>query len=162
MSAKTSTKAEVSPYYGFRHAAVNLRFTGGLTFLGEMALHGEYAPWAVYLVADPDREKGHQEIMLLKTMADGSGMVAGMSLEEFELKWSKHPAVKCLACGAVVHSYSRHSLVECGCENGAFADGGRDYLRCGAKDMGKLQTGTLDFMTGKFRKARKKRLPKSS
>lgn len=47
--------------------------------------------------------------------------------------------VKCLQCDAVLESKHRHDFVSCKCENGTFVDGGNSYLRCGGKDMSKVQ-----------------------
>jgi hypothetical protein len=41
---------------------------------------------------------------------------------------------KCLKCGDVIESKSRHDFVYCSCEE-IFVDGGQDYFRAGAKDM---------------------------
>ena len=47
--------------------------------------------------------------------------------------------VKCLECGEVLESKFRHNFVSCGCPNEAFVDGGNDYLRCGGKDLDKIE-----------------------
>lgn len=44
-------------------------------------------------------------------------------------------AVKCLACGKVLHSKHRHDFRSCNCENETFVDGGLDYQRVGGKDL---------------------------
>lgn len=54
---------------------------------------------------------------------------------ERKLKTNK---VKCLQCGAILHSKFRHDFVQCNCPNRAFADGGLSYLRRGAVDMNKI------------------------
>jgi len=46
---------------------------------------------------------------------------------------------KCLDCGKTLESKFRHNFVECGCPNGAFVDGGSDYMRVGAKDFSRIQ-----------------------
>jgi len=47
--------------------------------------------------------------------------------------------IKCLECGAVLESKSRHDFVMCECPNQAFADGGgEDYCRYGAADLSKI------------------------
>lgn len=40
---------------------------------------------------------------------------------------------KCLKCGEVVESKSRHDFRKCKCGN-VFVDGGRDYVRHGFRD----------------------------
>lgn len=42
-------------------------------------------------------------------------------------------SAKCLACGDHIESTHRHHFVECGCGQ-IFVDGGRTYLRRGAKN----------------------------
>ena len=43
--------------------------------------------------------------------------------------------VKCLVCGTVLESLSRHDFQSCGCENQTFVDGGHDYSRVGGVDL---------------------------
>jgi hypothetical protein len=43
-------------------------------------------------------------------------------------------AARCLLCGDVIESKYRHDFVECSCGE-IFVDGGKDYLRRGAKDF---------------------------
>lgn len=45
---------------------------------------------------------------------------------------------KCLICGDVVESTTRHHLAMCKCGN-MYVDGGRDYLRRGAGDLSKIE-----------------------
>ena len=50
------------------------------------------------------------------------------------------PTVKCLGCGAVLTSKSRHDFQQCKCENETFVDGGGEqYVRYGGKDREKVQ-----------------------
>lgn len=42
--------------------------------------------------------------------------------------------VKCLKCGTIMKSYTRHDFKWCPCEN-IFVDGGDDYLRFGGPGM---------------------------
>jgi hypothetical protein len=48
-------------------------------------------------------------------------------------------AVKCLACGQLLVSKSRHDCQTCGCPQGTMVDGGNDYFRAGGKEMSKVQ-----------------------
>ena len=48
---------------------------------------------------------------------------------------SKCGIARCLLCGKVLVSTYRHDFVECGCRNGTFIDGGRDYTRVGGIDL---------------------------
>ena len=47
--------------------------------------------------------------------------------------------VKCLVCGKILESKTRHDFVSCWCENETFVDGGNDYTRIGGKDLNKIQ-----------------------
>lgn len=59
-------------------------------------------------------------------------------------------ALKCLVCESVVWSKYRHDFCSCSCGQ-CFIDGGRDYTRYGAQDMGKIALGLLDTETDVFR-----------
>jgi ribosomal protein L32 len=48
-------------------------------------------------------------------------------------------AVKCLECGEIIQSTSRHDFVKCQCPNNAMTDGGLEYHRYGAADMSKIE-----------------------
>ena len=50
--------------------------------------------------------------------------------------------VRCLVCGMVLVSVNRHDFVQCNCNNKAFVDGGDDYLKCGAKQLSKIEVWT--------------------
>ena len=53
---------------------------------------------------------------------------------------SKYPnVVQCLQCNMVLVSFDRHDYKTCNCPNQTMIDGGYDYLRCGGKDMSKVQ-----------------------
>jgi len=55
-------------------------------------------------------------------------------------KQTKYPgALQCLGCGVVLVSFHRHDFKTCSCKNETFIDGGCDYLRCGGKDLNKIQ-----------------------
>jgi len=48
--------------------------------------------------------------------------------------------VKCLKCGKILISKSRHDFQQCNCENGTFVDGGNSYTRIGGKDLTLIKT----------------------
>lgn len=48
-------------------------------------------------------------------------------------------AIQCLDCGWIGVSYYRHDYKTCKCPNKAMIDGGRAYLRAGAKDLSRIQ-----------------------
>ena len=43
-------------------------------------------------------------------------------------------AAQCAKCGDVIESTHRHDFVSCSCDE-IFVDGGKEYLRAGAKDL---------------------------
>jgi len=47
-------------------------------------------------------------------------------------------AAKCLECGVTVESEHRHDFKSCDC-GAIFVDGGKDYLRRGAKEFAKVE-----------------------
>lgn len=47
-------------------------------------------------------------------------------------------AVRCLYCGDIIQSRSRHDFVYCSCKN-TFVDGGLDYQRVGGKDLNMIE-----------------------
>lgn len=52
----------------------------------------------------------------------------------------KYPNIlQCLQCKIVLVSNYRWDLNQCQCSNRTFIDGGYDYLRCGGKDLKKIQ-----------------------
>ena len=46
--------------------------------------------------------------------------------------------LQCLECKEVLESKYRHDFKSCKCPNGAFVDGGTDYLRFGGKELAKI------------------------
>ena len=46
--------------------------------------------------------------------------------------------IKCLECDTILESVYRHDFQSCECPNGAFVDGGNDYMRFGCKDITKI------------------------
>lgn len=49
----------------------------------------------------------------------------------------KKNKIECLSCNKILESKHRHDFVNCGkdCTNETFVDGGKDYQRCGGKDL---------------------------
>lgn len=45
---------------------------------------------------------------------------------------------QCRVCGDIIESKHRHDFVSCKCDE-IFVDGGKDYLRRGAKDFANLK-----------------------
>ena len=43
--------------------------------------------------------------------------------------------IKCLECNTILESTYTHDFQSCECSNGAFIDGGNDYMRFGCKDI---------------------------
>lgn len=136
-------------YYGLLHDKINERFSGDLTYVGDMCLEKSKVAVAVYHAKTPDTSKGHKEYMLLQVYTKSGGVVAGRSKEEIE-KESIHSAVHCLICDTVMYSLNRHNFTQCKCENRAFADGGKDYFRCGYKERANTKFGTYNVLTKEF------------
>jgi len=136
-------------YYGFAHKKVYKQFGGDLTYIRTFSIWGKYdwVPVAVYRAANPDRSKGHKEYMLLMTNPEGGGTVSGMEQADID-KYRTQKGIICLNCDNVLYSINRHHLHHCGCKNEAMIDGGRNYLRCGAKDITKIREVTIDLLTG--------------
>ncbi|WP_435070949.1 DUF7695 domain-containing protein [Ohessyouella blattaphilus] len=53
--------------------------------------------------------------------------------KEQEIKKIKHNRFKCLTCGDIMESTSRHDFVTCACGN-LSVDGGHDYFRICYRD----------------------------
>lgn len=133
-------------YYGLDHDQVAKSFGGDLTYVRTFSIRGHY--WAVYHAANPDRSKGHKDYMMLgKDPNNGKWYVSGSTPEEME-KERMQSAVLCLECDTILYSINRHHFHKCGCQNETMVDGGKDYLRCGGKDMSKVHTVDLDLITG--------------
>lgn len=52
-------------------------------------------------------------------------------------------AIRCLNCGTILFSRTRHDFRSCGCSAGTFIDGGQDYCRVGG-DFSKIRGLTLE------------------
>lgn len=48
---------------------------------------------------------------------------------------NNHNIIRCLMCNKLLRSTRKHDLVECGCPNNTFCDGGDEYIRCGGNDI---------------------------
>lgn len=142
-------------WLGLNHEAVAKKFEGDLTFVNYMNVgdKGDLVA-AVYHAAKPNLEKGHKEFLLLWKYYDvgqdkEQWMVSGMTREQI-LKHSTVEGVLCMMCSTALWSLNRHNYHGCGCKNNAIVDGGKDYLRCGAKNMSKIRGITLNLLTDKI------------
>lgn len=141
------------PWYGFDHKKVAKKYRGGLTFLNEFCVKGEYNPVAVYLAKNPDVSKGHKRYMLLQKdpLQPGMGIVRGMTEEEMK-KERYQGALHCLKCNYIIFSANRHDYHPCKCKDGRVCiDGGKDYTKVtfdGKKS--EFVSGTLDLVTDTF------------
>lgn len=150
-SKKRSKKAAITlkkvDWLGLDHKAVSKHFEGDPQFINYMNVGNEGdLVAAVYLSKNPNREKGHKEFMLLWKHPEGSLMVSGMEREEIE-KHTKVAGLACMKCNTALWSLNRHHYHSCGCENDMFVDGGKDYLRAGAKNLSKTATVTINLLT---------------
>lgn len=74
---------------------------------------------------------------------------------------NKVEAVLCKKCNTVLYSAYRHDYHGCSCENETTVDGGTDYLKSSAVSFDCVEVGTLNLLTDRFTKARKKNVEKS-
>lgn len=56
-------------------------------------------------------------------------------------------SAKCLECGVEIESTHRHDWVTCTCEN-IFVDGGKDYIRRGARTENWIDTSITEDRDG--------------
>lgn len=130
-------------WYGFDHSKVCERYSCS-SYLGDLCLNDGYTV-AVYEARNPDRSKGHKDYVLLDRQ-----FVRGMDAEEFATH-STMDAIVCLECETMLVSVHRHDYNLCGCPNEAMIDGGKDYLRCGAKSLDKILVGKYDLLHSSFK-----------
>jgi hypothetical protein len=64
------------------------------------------------------------------------------SKDSYKIKVNK---AQCRVCGDIIESKHRHDFVACKCDE-IFVDGGKEYLRRGAKDFANLKE--LSITTG--------------
>jgi len=71
------------------------------------------------------------------------------------MKITKYPGcIKCLWCNTILVSNYRHDYQVCSCNNASFVDGGYDYIRCGAKDVSKIELLTFKPVKKKGNRAK--------
>jgi len=131
-------------YYNFNHEGVSKKFEGGLTFVNEFCVKGEYVPVAVYRAEKPNKKKGHKKYMLLQMESKG-GLVRGMTEEEIG-PFRHQTAIHCLDCDTVIYSVHRHTMEPCVCGK-VYIDGGRDYTKVNYSEEANFKMVTLDLLT---------------
>ena len=115
-------------YYGFDHAAVNKQFGGDLTYIGTLPLGNARRPWALYLANNPDRERGHKDIMMLMAHGNGKGgQVSGRDLSDLNGQ-VRHTWLQCLKCQDYIVSQHVHDYTTCKCR-ACSIDGGMEYVK---------------------------------
>jgi len=62
--------------------------------------------------------------------------------------------VKCLECGEILTSYSRHDYKTCSCTNVTMIDGGLEYQRFGGMDMLKVDRSPTVYLSNDHDKMR--------
>lgn len=143
---KISTGPEI---YRFKHEEVIKRFEGDLSYIGEMMIRGNC--WAVYKAANPNREKGHKDYMMLGEFA-GRFWVSGCTEDEMSTeRWQN--AIMCRGCGEILFSKFTHDYKTCSCENRTMIDGGGSYQRYGGKQMGLVRPIKYDAISGEVKDA---------
>lgn len=152
-------------WYGIKHDEVPKKFEGELTYVRTFQVRGGI--YAVYKNANPDRNKGHKDYMMLgQDPLTRQWYVSGISAEDME-KERFQEAVLCAQCDTIIYSIGVHHYHKCGCPNQTMVDGGKAYLRNGGKDRSKVIDIMLDLITGEIvskqakpKKAAAKRKPK--
>jgi hypothetical protein len=134
-------------WYGFDHEAVNKKYTGGLTFCNSFCIGKDYNPAAVYKCSKPDLSKGHKKYVLL--YGPPINMISGLTAKQM-YKERFQDGIHCLLCNTVLFSVNRHHNNACSCPNEAFADGGKAYLRSGAKNLSLIKVVTIDLIKNKI------------
>lgn len=134
-------------YYSFNHEAMNKNFPGGLTYVNDFCINGEYMPVAVYKVEKPNREKGHKDFLLIQTNENG-GLIRGLNSSEME-KWKYQDAIQCPSCKDVIYSVMRHDFRSCECGK-VSVDGGRDYIKTRFKKERPIH-GVINLLTDEFK-----------
>ena len=135
-------------WYGLNHVIVDQQFEGGLSFVNDFCVNGEYHPCAVYKVAKPNKAKGHKKYLLLSK--DPYGMIIrGMTTQEMR-KYRYQDAVYCHACDEVIYSINRHDNRTCSCGKCSI-DGGREYTRISYEPDSVYENVTIDLLTDKIK-----------
>jgi hypothetical protein len=113
-------------YYGFNTDKACKQFEGDLTYLNTFCIKGIYNPFAVFRNADPNREKGHKDFLLL-CLVDKKVIVSGINADEME-EYRHQTGLYCPDCKDVIYSVNRHDYRKCTCGR-CMVDGGKDYFR---------------------------------
>jgi hypothetical protein len=149
-SKKISVSLKKVEWYGLKHDLIAKKFEGDLEFVNYMNVgSGGDNVAAVYSVRKPNKGKGHKGFMLLfKAYPSESSTwyVSGMDLKTVK-KHALVEGVLCLSCNQALWSLSRNHFHDCGCNNETFVDGGKDYLRYGAKSLKKTALVTINLLT---------------
>jgi hypothetical protein len=135
-------------WYGFNHEVVDQKFEGGLTYITDFCINDEYQPVAVYKVAEPNRDKGHKDYLILSLQTKTSMIVRGLNEDEIQ-KYRYQAAVRCKNCQDVIYSVMRHDNRSCNCGRVSI-DGGRDYCRLSFDKADGYVNGKIDHLTGEF------------
>jgi hypothetical protein len=137
---------QTTPYYGFNHDKVKVKFEGFPEFQNEFCVRDRDYPVAVYRVNNPNREKGHKDYLLLWTdPIFNTTVLSGMDKEEME-KERYQNALHCLECDEVMYSVYIHHYAVCSCGNVSI-DGGKSYSHTTVKDASKCKPVKIDLLT---------------
>lgn len=114
-------------YYGLDHKEVKRRF-GAEEYLGDTCIDGESFVSSIYRSMNPDREKGHKDIIFLSFPAEvKSGYIRGKNLADIEDDLTVD-GINCINCDDIIYSPHRHAMVSCTCGETSI-DGGREYIK---------------------------------
>lgn len=114
-------------FYGFKTDKICEILEGDLTYANTFCVKEAYLPVAVFRNANPDRDKGYKDYVLLWLNGLDKLMIAGMDTDEME-EYRYQKGMYCPDCKEVIYSVNRHDYRKCKCER-CIVDGGRDYFK---------------------------------
>lgn len=135
-------------WYGFKQQGVKDQFNV-VQYLGDSVIKGG-PTYAIYYSSNPDKSKGHKNIVLLSLEYDKDGnpkntWVSGMDFRTFK-KEAIQNGVYCLTCKYAMYSPHRHGFITCDCGK-VSVDGGKDYNKVVFKDVGDFVSCEINLLT---------------
>lgn len=140
-------------FLGFNHKAIEAKYKD-IEFVSEVPVSFKtdrgnlFLPCAVYKNLNPNRVE-FKDYMLLFFAGDNY-MRSSKTEKEMFSQWMQ-VGIHCKICDEVLLSLDRNDHLECGCNNNANIDGGKDFMQYGAKDMNKIEKVTINLKNGSIR-----------
>jgi hypothetical protein len=139
-------------YYGISLKVLREKLGDKFKFLGAVCIKGGYRPHNAYFAPNPDRSKGHKDI-LLTIFEDGQVWLTGMESKDFE-EWAIVDGLYCHKCDLAIYSSMRHHYHKCPC--GAIGiDGGRDYTKITWSPKAKFDHIKINLLKGTIKRDKK-------